>query len=48
LKEDVVIPEDFSRDEVLDLKKWMRINGEENSDYEFVYLSSLEWESYSS
>ena len=39
-QEDVVVPEDFSRDEILDLKKWSRINGDENSGYEPVYLSA--------
>ena len=39
-QEDVVVPEDFSRDEILDLKKWSRIDGDENSGYEPVYLSA--------
>ena len=39
-QEDVVVPEDFSRDEILDLKKWNRIDGDENNGYEPVYLSA--------
>jgi hypothetical protein len=39
-QEDVVVPEDFSRDEILDLKKWSRITGDEDSDYEPVYIQS--------
>ena len=40
LLDDVVVPADFSRDEILELKKWMRINGDQNSGYEAVYYSA--------
>ena len=39
-QEDVVVPEHFSTDEILELKKWSRITGDENSGYEPVYLSA--------
>jgi hypothetical protein len=39
-EEDVVVPQNFSRDEILKLKKWRRITGDENSGYEHVYLSA--------
>ena len=38
-QDDVVVPADFSRHEILRLKKWMCINGDENSGYETVYYS---------
>ena len=37
-QEDVVVPEHFSTDEILELKKWSRITGDENSGYEPVSL----------
>ena len=40
LLDDVVVPADFSRDEILELKKWMRINGDQNSGYGAVYYSA--------
>ena len=39
-QEHVVVPEDFSKDEILELKKWSRITGDEDSGYEPVYLST--------
>ena len=39
-QDDLVIPADLSRDEILQLKKWMHINGDENSGYEPVYYSA--------
>jgi hypothetical protein len=39
-QEHVVVPEDFSKDEILELKKWSRITGDEDSGYEPVYLSA--------
>ena len=31
-QEHVVVPEDFSKDEILELKKWSRITGDEDSE----------------
>ncbi len=39
-QEHVVVPEDFSKDEILELKKWSRITGDEDRGYEPVYLSA--------
>jgi len=37
---DVVVPQDFSTHEILELKKFAEINGQENSGYEPVFLSA--------
>ena len=38
-QEHVVVPEDFSKDEILELKNIARMTGDESSGYEPVYLS---------
>jgi hypothetical protein len=38
-QEDVVVPEHFSADEIVQLKKFARMAGDEASGYEPVYLS---------
>jgi hypothetical protein len=35
-QEDVVVPEHFSTDEILEFMKWMRIIGDEGSGYELL------------
>ena len=39
-QEHVVVPEDFSKDEILELKNIARMTGDESSGYEPVYLST--------